>query len=461
MVRRLGLGALALALAGCSAAPAYHSPQTALPAQFREGQWAPAQPARALTAQWWSGFGDATLDALEARALADNPDLAAAAARHRAALAALGQARAAQLPEIGAGAQFTNNRQSDNRPLRGNGQPDIYGAQTLGVGASYEIDLWGRVGNGVQAARADSEASADEAAAARLALSADLAIAYIHLRGLDTHIAILADTVAGFGQAAAVTHHRFSGGIASGIDVGRADAQLAEAQAQLAGLKADRAVAEHAIAVLVGAPASGFSLAAGGAAMRPLPVPAVLPAQLLERRPDVAAAERRMYAANRRIGVARAAWFPVVGLGGTVGLQDTAVAGLMSASNLLWALGPQAALTLFDGGRRSAAVARTRAQWDEAAAAYRGAVLRAVAESEDALARSRQIEREAEAETRAAAAASTAARLSYHRYLLGASGLLDLVTAQNAELAAREHAEAAQTLRLEMGVRRVRAMGGG
>ncbi|HWU01858.1 MAG TPA: efflux transporter outer membrane subunit, partial [Novosphingobium sp.] len=325
---RSGIAGAVLAglLAGCSQAPAYHPPAVALPAQFSEnaGPWAPAAPARAdIDARWWHSLGDAQLDALEDRLLADNPDLAAALARHQAAVALLVQARADTMPQVSAGAQLTSNRQSDDRPLRGSGQPDEYGAHTLSGTASFELDLWGRVRDSVRAARADAQAAADDAAAARLALTADLASTYIALRGADAEIAILTDAVDAYGKADAVTRHRFDEGVASGIDVGRADAQLADAQAQLADERANRAVLAHAVEALAGAPAGTMDLADHGVALALLPAPAMVPSVLLQRRPDIAAAERRMYAANRAIGVAKAALYPQIGLGATGGVQST------------------------------------------------------------------------------------------------------------------------------------------
>ena len=449
-------------MAGCSQAPAYQPPQIALPQHFREaGPWVPAAPAAPPRANgWWRALGDPALDQLEARLDSDNPDLQAALARHRAAIATLGEARAATLPTVGIGAEATASRQSDHRPLRGANQPDLYGIDTLGVSASYEVDLWGRVSNIVQGAQAKAVASADDVAAVRLALEADLASGMIALRGVDDEIGILDDAVAAYRRADEVTRHRFDGGIASGIDVGRADAQLADAEAQLADLRNIRAGVDHAMARLVGAQASTLTISPATVRLVPLAFPAVMPSTLLQRRPDVAAAERRMYAANRAIGVAKAAWFPAIGLGGDAGFQSTALAGLVSAPNIMWSIGPQVVATVFDGGRRHAQLAAARANWDEATSQYRATVLTAVQQVEDGLSRWRRLGEEGEAEDRAAAAAGQAARLSYDRYVKGAANLLDVVIAQNAELSARRRAEQIHTQRLAVSVALVRALGG-
>ncbi|HZU63508.1 MAG TPA: efflux transporter outer membrane subunit [Novosphingobium sp.] len=463
--RWLATGVLATSmLAGCNMAPAYRPPQLAMPAHFREsaGPWAPASPGRArIGAQWWQALGSAELDGLEARLLASSPDLAAALARHDIARAALTEARASALPQVDAGADITNNRQSANRPLRGSGQPDEYAADTVGAGASYELDLWGRVRNTVAAAHANADASADDLAAARLSLTATLAQTYIALVGTDRDCAILADAVAVYGRAADVTRHRFEEGIASGIDLGRADAQLASAQAALAEAQGQRARLEHAIATMVGTPASSFAIAPQAARLAVLPVPAALPSALLQDRPDVAAAERRMYAANRGIGVARAALYPQIDLIGGGGVQDTALAGLMAAPNLFWSVGPQISLPLFDGGKRRARVRQAQGEWRAASALYRGAVLGAIGEVEDGLAMSRQLTEASAAQERAAAASGSAASLAYGLYVKGAASLLDVVTAQTTALTAARLANQTYTRRLQTGVDLVRALGGG
>ena len=453
---------LAAALAGCTQAPAYHPPAIAAPVAFREtGPWVPAAPSAPADGQkWWLALGDPVLDDLEARIATDNPSLAEAVGRYDAARATLGEARSALYPTIGLGANISANRQSANRPLRGANQPDLYGADTVGGGASYDIDLWGRVRDSVSAGRASAEASADEVAAMRLGLQAELAREYIALRGLDRERQLLARTVDAYAKADAMTGQRYAGGIADGIDTGRSGTQLADAQAQLADVENARALVQHAIASLVGTPASGFSLAAADGALAP-PPPATVPSTLLQRRPDIAATERRMFAENRKIGVAKAAFFPALGLGGAGGYQSTALAGLLASPNLFWSVGPSLAVSLFDGGRRRAGVRAAQAEWEQASAHYRATALAAFQQVEDALSRLHHLGDEQAAEDRAVAAATQAASLSYNRYVKGAASYLDVVTAQTAELAARRRALQMETARLQANVALVEALGGG
>lgn len=461
---RKGLGlATALALAGCSSAPAYRPPQVSLPASFAgNGPWVQAADATAMPpTDWWTVFGDPVLDGLEQQLNAGNPSLAAAVARHDRAMALLHQARADLYPQLGVGASVTQNRQSADRPLRGATQPDYYGAQTVGVTGSYEADLWGRVRANVAAGRADAQAAADDLADTRLQLQAELAQGYAVLRGQDRIIALLDATVQTYAQADHMTRRRFEGGIANAMETGQSATQLAEAQAALADARNARALAEHALATLVGVPATGFAVAPSDQAMALPLVPVGVPSTLLQRRPDIAAAERRMYAANRRIGVARAAFFPSLLLGGQVGLQDTALADIIAAPNTFWSIGPSALLTLFDGGRRHAKVMQARADWDAATADYRGRVLSAVQDVEDGLSRLHHLGDEAQSETHAAEQAGNVEALAMRRYERGAVSYLDVVNAQTTALRTRQKAIEVDTQRLTAAVRLLRAVGGG
>ena len=461
---RAGLLPVLALLAGCSQAPAYAPPAVSIPATFREAdgqRWIPATPGHPdRDTRWWQGFGDATLDDLETRMLADNLSLAQSVARHDAALAEYGIVHADTQPQIGVNIDLSANRQSNDRPLRGSNQPDLYGAETAGGLASYQFDLWGRLTDRARAARAQADASADDLAYARLALSAQLASSYINLRGLDAQVAILASAVKAYGDAARIVRLRFVKGIASGIDIGRIDAQFADTQAQLARVRGDRAVAEHAIATLVGVPASGFDIPIEVPLMRPLAVPAVVPADVLQARADIAAAERRVYAANRAIGVARAAWFPAIAIGAAGGTEATALAGLAATPNLFWSIGPQLVLPLFDGGRRRARQRQAEAEWREASAHYRATVLTAFQQVEDGLARSSRLSDQVAAEDRAARSADSAARLAYERYVKGVANILDVVTAQATELDVRRRAEQARVEQLQTGASLQLACGG-
>ena len=465
MAKPLFLAAIggAALLAGCSLAPAYHPPAIATPAAFHEaGPWVPAAAsAPALNGTWWQGFADPRLAELETRLQRDNPTLAQAVARHDGAQAYVGELRSRLLPTIDLGANLTANRQSDNRPLRGSNQPDQYGADTLGASAVLDLDLWGGLRNSLAAGKAEAQASADDVAAIKLALEAELADDYFALRGLDRQIGVLSAAVDDYTRADTLTSNRFKGGIASGVDVGRSGAQLADAQAQLADVRIARGLLEHAIASLVGVPASDLQIAAANSNLDMPPLPAILPSTLLERRPDVAAAERRMFSANREIGVTRAAFFPSIGLGGSGGFQSTALSGILAAPNLFWSVGPNAVFNLFDGGRRKARMEIARAKWAEATGAYRQTVLQAFQQVEDSLLRLHYLGDEAAAQQRATAMSEQAASLSYNRYVKGTANFLDVVTAQTAELSDQRRAIQVDTLRLQAAVALIQATGGG
>jgi NodT family efflux transporter outer membrane factor (OMF) lipoprotein len=452
------------ATAGCSFAPAYHPLVTATPIAFKEaGPWVPAAPATSTShGAWWASYSDPELDTLEQQIDKGNPTLAGALGRYDEAQAYLREARAGLMPQIGVGTDLTRNRQSEGRPLRGAGaQSNYYAADTVDGTASYELDLWGRVRNTVAAGKAEAQASGDDLATMRLSLESTLATSYMTLRGYDQQLQLLSATVDAYAKADGMTQRRYHGGIADGIDTGRSGAQLAEAEAQIDDVKAARALTEHAIASLVGVPASSFTLTP---AIIPFTIPEVpvgVPSTLLQGRPDIAAAERRMYAANREIGVAKAAFFPSISLGGEGGFQNTGLPSLFTAPNIFWSVGPSAVLNLFDGGRRHAQVAIARAAWSQATADYRGDVLQAFQEVEDNLAQIHHLGDEEVAENRAVREAAQAEQLSLNRYEKGAVDYLDVVTAQTTALRVRRTAIDLRTRQLQASVRLIQAVGGG
>ncbi|WP_206240436.1 efflux transporter outer membrane subunit [Novosphingobium terrae] len=461
LLRAVCLAPLAL-MAGCSLAPAYNKPTLATPASYKEmpGGWTSASPsADAPVAAWWTSFGDSTLNQLEERVEKGNPSLAIALARYDEAKGALRQTQADLLPQIAAGGSAQRDRVSRNRPLT-TGQAATYNEYQAGASLAWEIDLFGRIRNGVKAGRAEAQASAADVAGVRLALQTQLAAAYFQMRGLDAREGLLRQTVEAYQRAFDLTGTRHEGGIASGLDTSRARAQLTIAQAELAGISAQRAAFEHAIAVLIGEPASSFSLPADARLPGPPSFPTATPSILLQRRPDIDAAERRVYAANARIGVARAAFFPAISLGGAGGYQTTGP-NLLSAASSFWALGPASlSQTVFDGGKRAAGVRIARASFEEAAASYRQTVLTAFKEVEDDLANGRDLVKQEDAMRNAVDAADTTRELALTRYRDGAADYLDVVTAQTAALDAERSLLDLHTRQLTTAVDTARALGG-
>ncbi len=454
---------LAMSLCGCSFAPHYDVPATDVADSFKaQGLWRDAVPSDQLErGDWWRDFGDLTLDDLESRVDAANPDLAAATARYAQALAYLAQTKGALLPEVDASGYATRNRQSDHRALRSSSQPDEYRDNVIGAQFSYELDLWGRVRNLVAAGRATTDAASADLASVRLALHADLANAYIALRGLDATAQLLDDTVTTYDKALTLTQNRFAGGAASGLDVSRAQTQLATARVQRSDVRAQRALYEHAIASLIGESASHFALATADDRLTVPTVPVALPSTLLQRRPDIAAAERRAAAQNALIGVARAAFFPTISLAATDGYENTGGADWLTSPNSFWSLGPRFNFALFDAGKRRAVEAQARAAFEEAAARYRATTLTAFRQVEDQLSLLAVLADESADEHTAVDAANRTLLLATDRYKNGAVSYLEVVESQTASLQARRAELVLRDRRLHAAVDLVRAIGGG
>src|SRR6202167_776265 len=380
--------ALTLLLGACSLAPPLKTPDVATGDAYKElGPWTPAQPADRLPRDsWWMLYDNAELNELEKRLIAGNPTLAAALANYAQAKALADQARAGLFPTLGVDASAGRNRESTNAPLRGPTAPTYYNANTLGGSVSYELDLWGQIRNEVAAGEANAAASAADLENARLSLIGQLVTDYMQLRSLDRDTAILDDTVKAYARALSLTQQRHDAGIAPGLDVSQAQTQLDAAQSQASQTLASRALMEHAIAALLGVSASTFSIKPEIVDIKLPQIPSGVPTTLLQRRPDIAGAQRRMIAANANIGVARAAYFPSLTLGAQGGFQSTGFSNWLSAPSSFWAIGPNALLSVFDGGLRRAQVAQARAEFDASAANYRGVVAAASQQVEDSLA---------------------------------------------------------------------------
>ena len=457
--------AVLAALSGCSLAPHYERPAMPTPPDtFKEtGDWKVAAPAdTAPRGEWWQVFQDGELDALEAQVTDANQSLKAAFARLEQAKAQTRIARAALFPSLDANAGATRERVSYNSPSFTPGKPATGNLFSVGGSLSYELDLFGRVRNTVANARYSEQASAGDVGGIDLALHAELATDYFTLRGLDVEQQLLDQTVADYARALQLTQNLYKGGASPISDVQQAQAQLETARTQAEDTRLRREQTEHAIAVLVGREATAFSIAPHPAQHMPA-LPSVdpgLPSELLERRPDVAAAERRVAAANANIGVARAAYFPVFSLLGTAGYQSVQTSNWLNAPSLYWSLGPQAVVNLFDAGLRRAQSAQAHAVYDENVANYRGTVLTAYQDVEDNLAALRQLQLESISQAAAVTATQGALDQANLRYKGGIVTYLEVVSTENAALAARLSAVDIEIRRASATVLLVRALGG-
>ena len=456
-----------LFLSGCMVGPDYERPQVETPAAFREAAgWQPAEPRDAAArGQWWTVFGDAQLDGLVAQVNVSNQTLAAAEAQLRQAAALAEQTRAGFFPTLTGGIQYTRSQPSSTTgPIVGaaTSKRTIY---SLPFNASWEVDLWGKVRRAVEQGSAAEQASAADLVNARLSVQSELAQNYFQLRALDAQKQLLGATVAAYAKTLELTENRYTVGVVSRADIAQAQTQLQATRAQLLDLGVQRAQLEHAIAVLLGKPASSFSIAPTPLVAVPphLPprVPPGLPADLLERRPDIAAAERRMAAANAQIGVARAAFFPAATLGASYGFQTAAYDRWFTVPSRFWSLGPALALTLFDGGRRAAVSDQALAAYDQSVASYRNVVLGAFRDVEDNLAALRILEEEAAIQAEAVKAAEHSLEISLNQYKAGIVTYLQVVQAQTAALANQRAAADVLARRVGASVLLVKALGGG
>ncbi len=424
-------------------------PQKNIPEVYKEtGGWKAAVPGETLDrGPWWKMFGDPVLDGLMDTANIANQDIAQAAANLRQARAQVAVARSAFLPTVSLPASAS----------RGNSSGAVHNSYSVGVSAQWEIGFWNAV-PAFEAAKAEAEATAADYATMRLSVQAEMAQNYFQLRTLDVQTDLYESTIAAYAKAVQLTRSQYLGGMVTPADVAQAEAQLASAEAQLASLQRQRAALEHGIALLMGQIPATFSLPRAPLSAHVPPVPVGLPSTLLERRPDIAAAERRVASANEQIGIARAAWFPTLSLGGSRSLQAV---GWHTAPLTVWSMGPSAALSVFEGGKRLADSDAAQAAWEATVAQYRQAVLQGFKDVEDNLSALNYLEKEAEAQGRAVQASQMALRLALSQYRGGMTTYLQVVSSQTAALTSESNSIQVQGQRLIAAINLIKALGGG
>ena len=463
------------ALPGCqylSVGPVYHRPSIEVPESYKEARdWKPAEPQDAKPrGNWWDLYDDADLDALMRQVAVSNQSVRLAAARYEQAVALLGNARSGYFPTITADVSSTR---SQNAFTVGGGGSGTTSASAAAAGKStttqdrasasmnWELDVWGRIRRNVESNRESAQASAGDLAGALLSEQATLAQAYFQLRVTDLDLALLERSMDGYSKALEVTQNRYQAGVAQRSDVTQAQTQLENARAQWLDLGITRATLEHAIAVLIGKPPAALTIARKDETPTIPAIPLTLPSQLLERRPDIAAAERRTAAANAQIGIARAAWFPALSLGATGGYASGSFSKLFEVPNRFWSLGPDLAGTLIDFGARRYQVRAATANYDQSVATYRQTVLSAFQDVEDNLATLAVLARESVAEHAAADAAAETLTITQNQYKAGTVDYLNVVSAQNASLSAERAWRDITNRSLAASVNLLKALGGG
>ena len=450
-------------LLGCAVGPRYSKPSATSPPQYKETppNWKTAQPNDQIArGRWWEIYGDSQLNALEEQINVSNQNLKAAQAGYQQARALVRFNRANYYPTVTAGISSARTHNSANRPL---GRLSLSNTTdiVIPVEISWEPDVFGRIRRTVEAARSNLQASAADLESVNLSLHAELALDYFQLRTLDAEAQLLNSTVDAFQRALELTQNRYEGGVASAVDVAQAETQLETTRAQATDVVIARAQNEHAIAVLIGQPASTFSIAVWPWNSEPPAIPPGLPSDLLERRPDIAAAERRVAAANAQIGVARAAYFPVFNISGSGGFESSTITTLLQGPAGFFAAGASATVTAFDAGRRRAVSEEARAAYDQSVANYRETILTAFGEVEDNLAALRILQDETRIQAAAVAAAQRSLDLSTNRYKGGVVNYLEVITAQSAALADERAMVDILRRRMTASVSLIKALGGG
>lgn len=459
-------------LSGCSFAPKYVRPKVATPAAFKElpgqdaqatNEWKLAQPMDdAIRDQWWEVFGDHQLNALEEQVNVSNQNIAVAFANLLSARALVKEARAQLFPMVTAAPAITRSRQGSlGRQSTFAVSGSTFSDYSLPLDATWQLDLWGRIRNTVKANASEAQATAADLENTRLTAHADLAVDYFELRAQDALLQLYNATVTAYRESLGLTKVRFQTGIASDQDVAQAETQLETAQAQVTNLGILRAQLEHGIAVLIGEPASIFTIAVESVKATPPPIPSGIPSQLLERRPDIAAAERRVAEANAQIGVAKAAYYPAVTLSASAGFQSAATTSLLKWSSRFWSVGAGLTQTMFDAGLRKATVEQFRAAHDRTVALYRQTVLTAFQQVEDNLASLRIFSEQVRQQESAVQSAERYLALATDRYKLGIDSFLNVITAQTLLFSNRQVLVNLHTQQMTASVRLVEALGGG
>jgi len=457
--RRIIIAAIAL-VAGCAAGPDYRRPETEAVPEYKEaGEWKLAQPQDAIErGRWWEAFGDRQLGTLVEQVEISNQNIRVAEARFRQALVT--SSRSAYFPTLEADVSLTRSR-SPTGVIGGTTAGRVITNRSASLTSRWEADLWGRLRRSVESVEANAQASAADLAAARLSLQAELAASYFQLRALDAQRQLLEDTVSAFEKSLALTRNRYAAGVAAKVDVVQGETQLASTRAQAIDLGVQRSQLEHAIAILIGRPPSGFSIASIPLSATLPRIPPGLPSELLERRPDIAAAERRVAAANAQVGVAQAAYFPSLTLSATYGSRSADAAQWLTAPSRFWSIGPALAQSIFDAGLRRAQTAQAIAAYDATVAGYRQAVLVGFQEVEDNLAALRILEEEAKVQDQAVRAARESVELTLNQYKAGTVSYINVVAVQTAQLANERTAVGILGRRLVAAVGLIKALGGG
>lgn len=454
---------MTMLLAGCMVGPKYARPSVPSPPtdQYKEADgWKTAQPSDQFQrGPWWEMFGDSELNELESQLTISNQDLKVAQARFQQARAAVRFNRASQYPTISTAPGIVSLRDSANRPYFNT--TGSTGDLVLPFDLSYELDVWGRVRRAVAASREEAQATAADLETVSLSLHAELAFDYFELRSADAQKQLLDDTVKAYQDALQLTTNRFEGGAAPKSDVAQAQTQLQTTMVQDTDVSVQRAQFEHAIATLIGKPAASFGLPPSPLHKQPPSISAGLPSQLLERRPDIAAAERRVAESNDQIGIARAAFFPTVMLTASAGFEGDSITNWFSWPSRFWAVGPSMLQTLFDAGRRRATSQAALANYDATVAGYRETTLTALQQVEDNLAALRVLEQEAQQQQKATASAQESLQIFTDRYIGGADPYLQVITAQTIDLQNERNDVDILRRRMDASVLLIKALGGG